>query len=197
MKVGDYKFTAYKIKTYEAALRQIDRVWEANKDLMTTRWIEKTQVAGRMPINKTVEGLHKDFRRNVLREMSATFGGKNIFEDDVNVNIAIERVLRSKLFQSKEQLLKTNMLARLDGSLTLRQLQKIDPSITATDIIQNSSYVKKLSGGEIEGLAEFGDLDTDFDETYNKVFDYVSPSGHRFLIYSATSDTPQRFIQIS
>jgi hypothetical protein len=54
--------------------------------------------------------------------MSATYGGKNMMEDDVDVNTAIERVLRSKTFQSKEQILKTNMLARIEGSLTLKQM---------------------------------------------------------------------------
>lgn len=195
MKIGDYNFTAYKIKTKESALRQIDRAWEINKELLTTRWLEKTTIAGRMPINKTLDGLYNEFKRNVLKEMSEVFGGNNIFEDDVDVNTAIERVLRSKTFQSKEQLLKTNMLSRLDGSLALRQLQRIDPSITASDIIQNAKYIQEMKAEE--GLGDFGQMDEDFDKTYDKVFEYTSPGGHRFLIYSATSDQPQRFIQLS
>ena len=162
MKIGDYNFTAYKIKTKESALRQIDRAWEINKELLTTRWLEKTTIAGRMPINKTLDGLYNEFKRNVLKEMSEVFGGNNIFEDDVDVNTAIERVLRSKTFQSKEQLLKTNMLSRLDGSLALRQLQRIDPSITASDIIQNAKYIQEMKAEE--GLGDFGQMDEDFDE---------------------------------
>ena len=66
MKIADYRFTAYKIKTKESALRQIDRVWEQNKELLTTRWLEKISIQGRAPLNKTVEGLSKDFKRQVL-----------------------------------------------------------------------------------------------------------------------------------
>lgn len=200
MKIADYRFTAYKIKTKESALRQIDRVWEQNKELLTTRWLEKISIQGRAPLNKTVEGLSKDFKRQVLGQMSATYGGKNMMEDDVDVNTAIERVLRSKTFQSKEQILKTNMLARIEGSLTLKQMQRIDPSITAHDITQNAKYAKKL-GTSAPGVGisftEYGDMDEIFDETYDKMFEYTSPSGKRFLIASATSDSPQRFIQLS
>jgi hypothetical protein len=41
-------------------------VWEQNKELLTTRWLEKISIQGRAPLNKTVEGLSKDFKRQVL-----------------------------------------------------------------------------------------------------------------------------------
>lgn len=193
MKVADYDFVAYKITTKEGAIRQIDRVWEKHKGVLIQRWLDKVSVAGRAPLNKKVEGLYHDFKRAVFKEMSPIFGGNNKMEDGVNVNMAIERVLRGKMFQSKDQLLRTNMLARIEGSPMLRQLQKIDPSITAEDIISNADYVRKLSTS-IDGLVD--GLDQTFDETYDKVFEYLSPSGRVFLIYVATSDSPQRFIQV-
>jgi hypothetical protein len=191
MKVADYDFVAYKITTKEGAIRQIDRVWEKHKGVLIQRWLDKVSVAGRAPLNKKVEGLYHDFKRAVFKEMSPVFGGNNKMEDGVNVNMAIERVLRGKMFQSKDQLLRTNMLARIEGSPMLRQLQKIDPSITAEDIISNADYVRKLSTS-IDGLVD--GLEQTFDETYDKVFEYLSPSGRVFLIYVATSDSPQRFI---
>lgn len=196
MKVADYNFVAYKITTKEGAIRQIDRVWEKHKDLLVQRWLDKVSVAGRAPLNKKVEGLYHDFRRAVFKEMSPIFGGNNKFEDGVNVNIAIERVLRGKMFQSKDQLLRTNMLGRIEGSPLLRQLQRIDPAITATDIVQSSQYVRKLSAGA-DGLLDTKlDMDDAFDETFDKTFEYVSPSGHVFVISMATSTGPQKFIQI-
>lgn len=196
MKVADYEYIKYRIKTKEAALRQIDRVWEKNKKLLTTRWLEKIKVGGHIPVNKTVEGLQKEFKRKVLREMSVEFGGNQMLIHGVDVNQAIEIVLRGQEFQSKEQILKTNMLGRLQGSHTLEQMKRIDPSITFSDIISNAKYVNKLKTGA-EGLTAMEEIEGVFDETYDKMFEYTSPAGHRYIIAQATSTSPGRYIQIS
>lgn len=194
MKIGDYSFVAYKIKTPQSAIKQIDRVWEKNKELLTARWLDKVSQQGRMPLNKTVEGLYHDFKRKVLENMSVVFGGKNKMEGDVNVNLAIERALRSSLFQSKEQLFKINMLSRLQDSPSFTKIQKIDPSITISDVISKGQYIKKLSS-DTPGLENI-DMDSEFDEAYDKVVLYVSPHGYRFLIYTATSASQQKIVQI-
>jgi hypothetical protein len=193
MKIADYKFTAYRIKTKEAALRQIDRVWEQNKDIMIARLLEKWNTDGRAPINRTVEGIKKYFQRDVLKNMSSAFGGENKVEQDINVNIAIERVLRSKLFQSKDRLFVTNMLAGFEGSAGFRTLQKADPRVTIGDIMQNADYIHNLSPMKSELKR---DLDDVFDETYDKAILYTTPSGRHFAIILANSVMSQKVIEI-
>ena len=209
MQIANYNFTKYNIKHFDAALRQIDRAWEANKVQITDNWLTKIEFEG-APVNKTAEGLYADFKRKVINLMSPQFGGKNKMESDVNVNMAIERVLRSTAFQDKDTTAKMNLLGRLRGSQELKRMQKIDPSITFEDILANANYVSQQGDiTEVEGLgnpdniikiakevkAQKKTMDEEFDETYNTVFSY-NHNGRTFIMIAGNSDTPTQLLVV-
>lgn len=210
MQIANYNFTKYNIKHFDAALRQIDRAWEANKAQIAENWLTKIEFEGAAPLNKTVEGLYADFKRKVVNLMSPQFGGKNKMESDVNVNMAIERVLRSTAFQDKETTAKMNLLGRLRGSQELKKMQKIDSSITFEDILANANYVSQQGDiTEVEGLgnpdnvikmakearAQKKTIDEEFDETYNTVFSYTH-NGRTFIMLAGNSETPTQLLVV-
>lgn len=177
MKVGDYHFTAYKMKSREAVERQIDRVFETNKDLILTRANEKYRDA----VNVSEKQIYNSFKQQVLRRTGKLMGGNNDNDRMKSVNEAIAEVLRSGLLQTKEMIYKTNVLSKFDGSLAFKSLQTLEPGLTISEVLNEARYTKPTTSA-----ADYG-LET---ESETSGFIFTSPrTGRTYKITPPDSQT--------
>lgn len=158
---------------------EIDKAWEKYKDQILVRAREKFSEA----INYTDEMVRLHFRSEVIQKVGTIYGGQNRQNTIMTVNEAVQKVLRSALFQTKERAYAYNNLTSFSNSQAYHKLVQFDDTVSIEDMIEQATYAKERGG---KG-AKFG-LQDDI-PTNEAGYIYTAPSGRRYFILPPDSPT--------
>lgn len=157
---------------------EIEAAWEKHKNQILIRAREKFADA----INFTDDMVKYHFRSEVIKNTGTFYGGKNSWESLVTVKEAVQRVLRSALFQTKERAYIFNSLSGFGNSQAFHKMVQFDDTVSIEDMIEKATYAKERSGkGAKFGLAD--DIPTN-----EKGYIYTAPSGRRYFILPPDSE---------
>lgn len=158
---------------------EIDKAWDKYKDQILIRAREKFAEA----INYTDDMVRLHFRSEVIRNVGTIYGGQNKWNTVMTVPEAVQKVLRSALFQTKERAYVFNSLSSFGNSQAYHKLVQFDNTVSIEDMVEKATYAKERSG---KG-AKFG-LQDDI-PTNEKGYIYTAPSGRRYFVLPPDSPT--------
>ena len=159
--------------------QEIEAAWNKYRTQILARASEKFADA----INYSEDLVKFHFRASVIKEVGTFHGGKNRFDSLATVPQAVQKVLRSALFQTKERAYIYNTLTSFGNSQAFHKLVQFDDTVSIEDMIEKATYAKERSGkGAKFGLAD--DIPTN-----EKGYIYTAPSGRRYFVLPPDSPT--------